>query len=157
MTVVSIKKFKYYINAALVSLMLIFLIALIVGRAHTPAASKTISSERGYIDIYRDFLYSFGWDTDETPVEISQVLIPSEFNETYNQYNDIQLSQGFDLTLYKGEAAVKYVFTVKNYPGLQGDSSVRATLLTFNGNIIGGDICSVRMDGFMHGFIIDNG
>lgn len=157
MTVISLKKSKYYINIALVSLLIIFIVALIFGTARVPAVSGDVLSQRGYIEIYRDYLYSFGWETDETPVEISQVLIPSEFNETYKQYNDIQLSQGFDLTLYRGKAAVKFVFSVKNYPDMPDDGSIRATLLTYNGNIIGGDICSVRMDGFMHGFIFDNG
>ncbi|MCH5198090.1 MAG: hypothetical protein J1E34_04200, partial [Oscillospiraceae bacterium] len=74
MTVISLKNSKYYIRAALVSLLLVFIISLIVGGARVPAFSGNTSAQRGYIEIYREFLYSFGWETDETPAEISQIL-----------------------------------------------------------------------------------
>ena len=32
------------------------------------------------------------------------------------------------------------------------DGSIRANLLVYDGVVIGGDVCSVALDGFMHGF-----
>ena len=42
---------------------------------------------------------------------------------------------------------------MKNYPGYENkDGVVRANLLVYEGRVIGGDVCSVELDGFMQGF-----
>ncbi|MCC8016625.1 MAG: DUF4830 domain-containing protein, partial [Clostridiales bacterium] len=43
-----------------------------------------------------------GWEfkTDYTEKSIT---IPQEFNDAYNDYNEIQKNQGFDLEKYKGK------------------------------------------------------
>jgi len=157
MSAFSIRKTVYYIGAALTGAILIVFTLSVIKLSAAPAVSGQTPNETGYIDIYRDYLGSFGWETEKTPLEITQVIIPYEFGDTYNQYNEIQKEQNFDLLPYRGKAAVKYVFSVTNYPGAEGDEGIRATLLTYNGNIIGGDICSVSINGFMHGFNGDNG
>ena len=43
------------------------------------------------------FLSQFGWTVNEEPVEVREVIIPSEFNDTYEAYNVIQKNQGLDL------------------------------------------------------------
>ena len=42
---------------------------------------------------------------------------------------------------------------MKNYPGYENkDGVIRANILVYDGRVIGGDVCSVELDGFMHGF-----
>ena len=61
--------------------------------------------------------------------------------------------QGFDLEPYAGQICTQYVYKVENHPG---DDQVYATLLVYGDEIIGGDIASTAVDGFMHGFASDS-
>lgn len=97
------------------------------------------------------FLAQFGWEVNEEPVEVSEVVIPGEFNEVYEQYNAIQKEHGLDLSKHRGETCKKWVYEITNYP--QAGESVRATLLIADGKVIGGDISSVALDGFMESFL----
>ncbi len=102
-------------------------------------------------DILR-FISVLGWETDESPVEIRQVAIPQIFDEVYTNYNEIQLSQGFDLRKYAGVSVKRWTYIIRNYPETSpGDDFIRINLLVYNDEIIGGDVCSVKLDGFMHG------
>ncbi len=99
------------------------------------------------------FLSQYGWKIEEDPIEVTEVIIPSEFNDTYTSYNDIQKKQSMDLEPYKGKRVKKWVYEVENYPGYaQEDGMIRATLLVYEGIVIGGDISSAEVDGFMQGF-----
>lgn len=96
------------------------------------------------------YLKTFGWTVEEEACEIVDVAIPTEFNEVYQNYNAIQKEQGFDLKEYRGKLVRRYTYVVKNYP--DHPENVRANLLVYNNQIIGGDICSLELDGFLHGF-----
>ncbi|MCM1488847.1 MAG: DUF4830 domain-containing protein [Firmicutes bacterium] len=96
-----------------------------------------------------DYLAGYGWSVKEDKVNIEEIIIPSDFSEVYERYNAIQLKQGFDLTKYKGEGVVKYTFVVTNYKGFD---NVEAHVLVKGGRVIGGDICSTELNGFMAGF-----
>ena len=54
---------------------------------------------------------------------------------------------------YAGQICTQYVYKVENHPG---DDQVYATLLVYGDEIIGGDIASTAVDGFMHGFASDS-
>ena len=71
----------------------------------------------------------------------------------YTQYNDLQLAQGFDLTPYRGKAVKRYTYEVYNYPDLP--TGVVANLLIYKDKVIGGDVCTRALDGFMHGFSLE--
>lgn len=100
-----------------------------------------------------DFLRQFGWSVREEPTEVSEVIIPPEFNAVYQAYNELQIEQGFDLTPYGGKRVKRWTYTVTNYPGYDETSDcIHANILVCDGIVIGGDICSVELGGFMHGF-----
>lgn len=96
-----------------------------------------------------NFLKSLGWAVSGEPIEVIEVVIPTQFDEVYNKYNTIQRAQGYDLTQYKGARAKRWSYEIRNYPG--GGTGVRANLLEYNGILIGGDISSVAINGFMRG------
>lgn len=99
------------------------------------------------------FLSQFGWKVNEDPIEVTEVIIPSEFNDTYKAYNEIQKKQSMDLEPYKGQRAKKWVYEIKNYPGYPSDCGyIRATILVVDGMVVGGDVSSLEIDGFMQGF-----
>ncbi len=101
-----------------------------------------------------EFLKSFGWEVAEDPTEITEVLIPTEFDKTYEQYNVLQKKQGFDLSKYMGKRVKMWTYAVTNYPG--DVSGVHATLLICDGMIIGGDVSSDEQNGFTHGFEMES-
>lgn len=99
------------------------------------------------------YLSQFGWSVETDPVEVSEVIIPEPFDETYTNYNELQKQQGFDLSLYAAKRVKRWTYRVTNYPGYEGKDCIQATLLVYDGQVIGGDVCSVELDGFMHGFV----
>lgn len=98
------------------------------------------------------FISQFGWEVMEEPVEVKEIIIPTEFDATYSAYNEIQKTQGFDLTQYAGVRAKMWTYIVKNYVGYENSESIHINILVQDGKVIGGDVCSIELDGFMHGF-----
>ncbi|MCQ2484358.1 MAG: DUF4830 domain-containing protein [Clostridia bacterium] len=115
--------------------------------------SESINCKAGNAEERVTFLSQFGWKIDEDPVEVSEVIIPSEFNDTYESYNAVQKNQGMNLEAYKGKRVKRWVYEVKNYPGYAANSEcIRATMLVYDGIVIGGDVSSLELNGFMQGF-----
>lgn len=99
------------------------------------------------------FLSQFGWEILEDPVEVSEILIPAAFDTAYESYNEMQKKQNMDLLPYQGKRAKRWTYEVCNYPGYEDETGlVQANLLVYEGMVIGGDICSLELDGFMQGF-----
>ena len=113
------------------------------------SGSASVSSKVKTNDDRVKFLQSLGWEIDETPIGEKIVVIPKEFSEVYDTYNQLQLDQGYDLSQYCGLEATIYTYTVTNYTGYIGN--VVADLYVMNYEVIGGDIHSLALDGFMHG------
>ena len=90
-----------------------------------------------------------GWEVSDEYDECKAVTIPKEFNEVYEKYNKLQKQQGFDLEDYKGKTAEVYTYAVKNYGNKKQE--VRANLIVCEGQLVGGDVCSAELDGFMQG------
>lgn len=99
------------------------------------------------------FLSQFGWEVEQDPVEVREVIIPAEFDAAYEQYNKFQQEHGLDLSKYCGKRAKRWTYEVKNYPGYEGSDLVQANIFVLDGVVIGGDICSLETNGFMQSFI----
>ena len=68
---------------------------------------------------------------------------------SYLKYNEVQKAQGMDLERYRGKTCRQWIYNVTNYPA-QG--TVHASLLVLDGKIIGGDLSSTELDGFLCAF-----
>ena len=113
------------------------------------------ASDISYSKIYENsdrlaFIEQFGWKVDATPLETVEVSIPEEFDKVYLGYNEMQKEQGLGLTKYKGKTVTRYTYNVTNYPEYDGD--VYISLLVYKNKVIGGDVCSADVNGFVHGF-----
>jgi hypothetical protein len=86
-----------------------FFILLVYSSENSVKKEIVCSSESSVVD----YITSFGLEIGE--VKTDEVTIPDVFNDVYNNYNDIQKSQGFDLTMYKGEKVSRYTYRVLNY------------------------------------------
>ena len=93
---------------------------------------------------------SFGWEVTTSPVESSQVKIPSEPSEVFARYNSLQKSQGYDLSAFAGKTVMRYVYRINNYPG--ATEPVYATVLVYKNQVIGGDVTDTAAKGVVRGF-----
>lgn len=154
--------FVFSFRSAKVKIIVVFILAVILGAGIAILTDEdTSSTEKANGVVLKAsnskeriaFLSQFGWEVNEDPLEVCEVIIPSAFDETYEKYNEIQKNQNLDLEKYKGVRAKRWTYEIKNYPGYGSQSStIRANILVFEGNVIGGDVCSVELNGFMHGF-----
>lgn len=95
------------------------------------------------------YLKSLGWTVSEEPVDEQVIVIPRDFSGVYEDYNELQQSQGFDLASYGGLEAKRYTYEVLNYP--TGETGVVADIIIYGNTIIAGNIQSPALNGFMHG------
>ncbi len=112
----------------------------------TPTAAPQVSNN----DARVQFLKNFGWDVTTSPAETSQVKIPTETTEVFDRYNNLQKSQGYDLTNYAGKTVMRFVYKINNYPG--ATEPVYATLLVYKNNVIGGDVTDTAAGGKIRPF-----
>lgn len=98
----------------------------------------------------QSFFASAGFIVNPVPVEVKEVILPQEFDETLNEYNELQKAQGLDLTEYKGLRVKSWSYEITNYPGFENSGGqIRGNLLTYKGTVIACDISNINLDGFM--------
>ena len=135
------------ILAAIAALVLSVILLLGDGKENaSPTAAGQISGN----DARVQFLKDFGWDVTSSPAETSQVKIPAETTEVFDRYNNLQKSQGYDLTDYAGKTVMRYVYKINNFPGTT--EPVYATLLVYKNQVIGGDVTDTAAKGQIRGF-----
>lgn len=136
--------------AALITL-IAFVPTYVASSAQTGTAGGEISYDkvRSVEDAQR-FLAQFGWEVDAATVKTVQVTMPAEFDKVFVGYNDLQKRQGLDLAKYRNREVTRYTFTVTNYNNYEG--TVLANVLVYRNRVIGGDICSADVTGFVAGF-----
>ena len=139
---VNIKKVLIALVAA--AAVIIALVSLL-GGSETDNAVTTMSDNVSRVQ----FLESQGWQVTTSPKEASQVKIPTEQTPAYSRYNDLQKSQGYDLSQYAGKTVMRYVYEVQNYP--DAELPVYATLLVYKNQIIGGDVTNTAAKGTVQG------
>ena len=87
--------------------------------------------------------------------EIKSFVEHPKFDKVFNGYNEIQKRQGLDLSKYKGKTVTRYTYEVTNYENENG--KVYANVIVYRNKVIGGDICSANVGGFIHGFSKQSG
>lgn len=159
MFVLSVKKTqikRVLIISAVVAAALALLLFLYGDKESSPAAKSGdgIVLRAANEEERQFFISQFGWQTTGEPVEVTEVFIPEEFDEVYTRYNETQKKDnGLDLSKYKGKRVKRWTYAVTNYPGYENsEDCVRINLLVYSGLVVGGDVCSTELDGFMHGF-----
>ena len=136
---------KVLLALAAVAALIVALVMLLGGKDTDPAAVTTMSDNGNRVQ----FLQDQGWEVTTSPKEASQVRIPEEQTPVYARYNELQKTQGYDLSEYAGKNVMRYVYEVNNYPGT--DQPVYATLLVYKNRIIGGDITDTAAKGAIRG------
>lgn len=139
------KKAAFIIAMAALVLIGIIMLAGIDRGGSSPASStdRADSADEG-----ADYLASLGWQVETPAISEESVLIPKTFSEVFEKYNALQLEQGFDLSKYAGQELKLYTYKVTNH---ESTDTVLAELYVYKGRVVGGDIHSSSLDGFMCG------
>ena len=95
------------------------------------------------------FLERLGWQVDAGSEEREHICLPEELSDVMAGYNRMQKAQGYDLSRHLGERCEKYSYRLTNYPDC--GQTVMVTLYVQGRRVIGGDVHSTALDGFMHG------
>ena len=145
-------KRKLTLGVAAAALLCCCAIALNFGQAASREVSasalpspKGVRSNQDRID----YLSAYGWQVAEEPVSTQELLIPEEMDGSYTEYLALQNGQGFDLQKYAGKRVKRYTYEVLNYP--TGETGVQVNLLICKNTVVGGEVLSPQLDGFLHG------
>lgn len=120
----------------------------IFGRATTASAAVSPKGVKTPEDRIA-YLQSYGWQVKEEPLAVEELLVPEEFGAEYADYLSLQESQGFDLTRCKGKTVKRYTYEITNYP--TGETGVQVSILIYKNTVVGADVLSPALDGFIHG------
>ena len=128
--------------------------ALLLNPGHAQSALATQTPAVGTTGIKTDadrirFLSEYGWQVSSDPPTVEELLIPSDFDDSYIEYLALQAEQGFDLYTCAGKRVKRYTYRITNYP--TGEENVCANLLIYKNTVVGGEILSPVLDGFLHG------
>ena len=94
-----------------------------------------------------DYLKTAGYTVLCDKPAVKVVTIPQKFLDIYNNYNILQLTSGYDLSLYKGCEVTIYSYKIDAPNGYSGECL--ANVIVYNNRIIGGDVSSVCLGEFM--------
>ena len=121
---------KNCFKAAAVALTAIILVYIIWYFTGSSEAFSQKVREMGYDDV------------SETPYEVVDFTIPEEFGAVYERYNALLKKGGYDISKYKGKKCKRYTYLIPS-------QNARANILVCDGEIIGGDISGITIDGIM--------
>ena len=137
----------WVVMAALVIIGVILLLGARSSAAHTAAGSRrgdTVKNEKDRVA----YLAACGWEVESPAMKEETVLIPKSFSAVFESYNALQKQQGFDLSRYSGKEVKLYTYKVR---ADKLGENVLASLYVSDGCVIGGDVHSTALDGFMCG------
>lgn len=130
------KRFSVIFAVASIAIALICIICMTT--AHNSPAQTATCDEIGTFSLSAEnteeqvsFLEQFGYTAVADSAESRKVTIPAEFNDTYEEYNNLQKQIGLNLEKFKGKTASEVRFELEN------SEEKYAVLLIYNEKVIG--------------------
>ena len=96
------------------------------------------------------FIESFGIKVKSEPTSEETFAMPDDFDRVIAGYNQIQKTQGLDVTKYARKRVTHYAYEVTNY---DHDGTVYVNLLVYRNRIIAADISSTDGGGFISSLV----
>lgn len=127
------------------ALALLLLVGVLSFAASRGKASGAMAQADQGVTLCLDCLDGFGWEVDPSPVNVESGKLSGELSQ---DYLNLQREAGFDLSDDIGTSVTRYTFAIRNYP--TGEQGVLADLLVRDGAVVGGDVRTSGLDGFIH-------
>ena len=143
---------RHLVAGGLTAVVLVCALAVLLGFLDRGAASVSETISPKGIRTAEDrlsYLGAYGWLVKEEPLAVEELEIPKEMGEEYTDYLALQTQQGFDLQKYAGKRVKRYTYEILNYP--TGETGVQVSLLIYKNTVVGADVLSPALDGFIHG------
>lgn len=139
---------KPYITFTKKRLLIIFAVFICVGFicCEIYAAGNNVANAKTNADRLI-FIKNSGYTVASNEPEVKTVYIPEVFYDVYSNYNALQQSSGYDLSLYKGCEVTIYSYKISAPSGYTGECLMN--IIVYNDRIIGGDVSSSALGGFM--------
>ena len=128
---------------------------LIFGEGSAVMASATADVKLGGIKTNEDrleFISQFNISVAGEAKESESFTVPDNFDRILSAYNEIQKSQGLDLTKYKNKSVTRYTYSVNGYEGYEGE--VNVNLIIYRNTVIACDISTADPTGFVRPLIV---
>lgn len=131
--------------AVILAGMAMMALILLLGRSEAePLSQPTLTGNAERVA----YLKELGWEVTEEPLTTLQFLLPPELQGDYVAYNELQKTQGFDLTDCCGKQVTRYTYAVTNYP--QRPDGVQLNLYVCEELPVAGDVVCTGADGFQN-------
>ena len=130
---------------AILLLGVVMALAIILTSAHDTAQHQeetVLDSNEARVS----YLSSLGWQVEPEPVETLQFQLPEQLEEPYLSYNELQDSQGFDLSTACGKQVARFTYAVTNYPNRP--EGVQLNLYVCEDRPVAGDVFCAGGGGF---------
>lgn len=129
----------------------------IIASGQTVFASAAISGEVNFGGIKTEedriaFMKACGIDVDAASVKSSSFVMPENFDRVMVGYNELQKTQGLDISKYSRKKVTRYTYEVVGFEGYDG--AVFANLLIYRNRIIACDVSSGDPEGFVKPMVI---
>lgn len=124
--------------------------ALVIGRSGTVAVSAASGVDFSGIKTNDDrlaFISQFGIEVSGDPKEEVTFRVPSKLEGVLADYNELQKSQGLDLTKYENKKVTRYTYEIEGYGDYTGPVCVN--LIVFRNRVVACDISSADPSGFI--------
>ncbi len=124
--------------------------ALVIGQSDAVAVSAASGVDFGGIKTNDDrlaFISSCGIEISGDPKEEVTFRIPDKLEGVLAGYNELQKSQGLDLSKYKNKKVTRYTYEIDGYGDYTGPVCVN--LIVFRNKIIACDVSSADPSGFI--------
>lgn len=129
---------KFTVIFAVVSITLGIICIICMTTAHNSVSQTATCDEIGTYSLDAEntvaqvsFLKQFGYTAVADSAESRRVTIPAEFNDAYEEYNNLQKQIGLNLEKFKGKTASEVRFELEN------SEEKYAVLLIYNEKVIG--------------------
>lgn len=109
------------------------------------SSSDALAPREDPLVLCLDCLEGYGWEVASTPVSVEECTLDTQLSQDYLA---LQQEAGFDLSDDLGYVVTRYTFEILNYP--TGEQGVLADLLVRDGVIVGGDVRTSGLNGFLH-------
>ena len=86
----------------------------------------------------------------EALIGMQHEYIPTQFNDVYTSYNELQKKQGFDLEKYKGKKFVMYTYKIAEHKINGSDAYI--SVMVIDERVVGGHISTFIKDSPMYTF-----
>ncbi len=142
--------------AAIALVLLVFVGILCVSDfSHTPKKEVSVEGKGDYSTVFmsdeevEEFANQYSYEIEKL-YSLQEVYVPIEFNDKYEQYNELQKKQGYDLEPYKGEKCRLYIYELKDYT--IDDKTAYMSVIVLGDKVIGGHISNQTEGGEVYTF-----